>query len=275
MALSKLTLELYSLFDSEQYDKCKQLLPPIQVELIKNNLFTPTAAATATADGINDLTISQRIFEIGALLLLLAHDYPNFENFFAQLRPFYADSKLHPNREIDTDTTKNILLYLLYLLLQGWTLKFHVELEVLYNLDRYDVDHDRYLQFPIALERHLMEGNYIKIWKLLKLENEVPCKEYTHFIDTLTHALRLEISKLIEKTYDTIPINNCKNMLYFPQEMSDAQFELVVREELGHTWRFDGANIIIDRDTTATTGPELELIINNVLNYADQIESIV
>lgn len=275
MAASKLTHELYSLFDAEKYDQCKALLPPIQIELIKNNLFVPLAANTATADSVEDLKISQRILEIGALSSLLSHDYANFENFFAQLRPFYASSALHPKQEVNTDTTKNISLYLLYLLSQGWTLKFHVELELLYNLDRYDIDQDKYLQFPIAVERHLMEGNYIKIWKLLKLENDVPSREYTHFVDILTHALRQEISNLIEKTYDTIPVSNCKNMLYFPQEMSDSQFELVVRDEFGVDWKFQSGVITIDRERQDQHDKPAASIVNNVLNYADQIESIV
>lgn len=273
MALSKLTAELYALYDNQQYDKCQQLLPPIQVELIKTNLFVPLAQNTASADSTNDLKVLQRIFEIGALLALLTNAYPQFENFFAQLRPFYQLRALH-GPEKDTETTKIISLWLLYLLLQGWTLRFHVELELLVNSPLYDIGADRYLQFPIALERHLMEGNYIKIWRLLHAEDQA-CPEYTRFIGTLTHALRLEIAKLIDKTYTSLPVSNAKNMLYFPQEMGTLQFEQALRDDLGVSWRFDGLTIVIDRTEPADDLAGPAAVVNNVLNYADQIESIV
>lgn len=275
MSLQKLTGELYQLFEQGNYDQCQQVLPPIKLELVKHNLLVPLPTNTKNNDEINDLRISQRIFEIGCLSALLTNNYQSFENYVCQLKPFYANEKLHHQTEVNTDTTKVVSLYLLYLLSQGLISKFHIELELIYNNSIYDVEHDKYLQFPIDLEKHLMEGNYIKIWKLLKDDGNLPCKEFRHFIDTLIHALRFEIAKSIEKTYTSIPVSNCKHLLYFPQELSDAKFQEQLKLDFQiENWSFKDGEITfanVDKDTDENN----ESIVNNVLNYADQIESIV
>lgn len=277
MALPKLAEELYLLFEQEKYNECQQLLTPIKIELIKHNLLVPTSANTVTNDQINDLKIAERILEIGAFSSLLTHNYQSFENFFASLRPFYATPKLHGKNEIDTDTTKIISLYLIYLLTQGDISKFHIELEAIYHAPQFNVEKDKYLRFPIDMERNLMEGNYIKIWKLLQSESSLPCKEYQHFTSTLINTLRVEIAKSIEKTNDSIPISNCKTLLYFPQEQSDLTFEEVLNRELEvEGWVFkDGVIYFSNHKSQDPTVADSAQIVTNVLNYAELIESIV
>ncbi|KAL6449894.1 RPN12 26S proteasome regulatory subunit RPN12 [Candida maltosa Xu316] len=277
MSLQKLTAEIYDRFDKGDYESCQQLLIPIKIELIKHNLLVPLPSNTTTKDQINDLKISQRILEIGALSSLLTNNYSGFENYFAQLRPFYSNDKIHNLKKphVNTDTTKIISLYLLYLLSQGLISKFHVELELIYNSNQYDVEQDNYLKFPINLESNLMEGNYIKIWKLLKEEKNLPCKEYNHFVDTLINALRYEIAKSLEKTYTSIPISNCKNLLYLPQELSDLNFEKTLKETYEvDNWNFKDGVIYFIKNEGETTNDN-ESVIKNVLSYAEQIESIV
>lgn len=283
MSLQKLTAELYQSFDSKDFTQCQKLLPPIKIELTKHNLLVPLASNTVTPDQINDLKIAQKILEIGALLSLLSNQYLAFENYFAQLRPFYSHPKLVPTSTkllatLNSETTKIISLYLLYLLLQGSISKFHVEMEHVYHSADLDTERDRYLQFPINLERNLMEGNYIKIWKLLnESDAKLPCEEYTHFIDTLTTALRFEILRSLERTYLLLPINNCKSLLYFPQEQSDAVFEQILREQLEVNWVFrDGkVHFSTEPEESVDLAKTSHAIIENVLNYAEQIESIV
>ncbi|KAI5960271.1 RPN12 [Candida margitis] len=277
MSLQKLTAEIYSVYDKSDYQKCQQLLAPIKIELIKHNLLVPLSSNTQTEDQINDLKIAQRILEIGALSSLLTNNYSGFESYFAQLKPFYTNGNIHNLNKphINTDSTKIISLFLLYLLSQGSISKFNVELEMIYNSKQYDVEHDKYLSFPIDLERNLMEGNYIKIWNLLKEEKTLPCKEFTHFAETLINALRFEIAKSLEKTYDSIPISNCKSLLYLPQELSDATFEQTLKDSLDLTnWKFDKGVIYFTKVENEET-VDNESIIKNVLGYAEQIESII
>lgn len=279
MSLQKLTAELYQLFDKANYIQCQKLLAPIKIELIKHNLLVPLPSNTKTNDQVNDLRIAERILEIGLLSSLLSNNYQNFENYFSQLRPFYSNEKLHPsaNKQLNSDATKIISLYLLYLLTQGLISKFHIELEVIYNSNRFDIEKDQYLNFPINLERNLMEGNYIKIWKLLNQEKSLPCPEYKHFIGTLTNALRFEIAKSLETAYETIPISNCKSLLYFPQEQSDQTFEQILKEELDvNDWVFKNGTIYFNNQKKESNSSSDNLnIIKNTLSYAEQIESII
>lgn len=279
MALQKLTAELYQLYEQSDFEKCQKVLTPIKLELVKHNLLLPTAANSDTSDKINDLKIAERILEIGALSSLLGNNYQGFENYVAQLRPFYSNTRIHVKPEKNTDQTKIISLYLLYLLSQGLISKFHVELELIYNSKQYNVEQDDYLLFPINLEKHLMEGNYIKIWKVLKSDTNLPCMEYSHFLDTLVNALRFEIAKSLEQTYETIPISNCKGLLYYPQEQSDATFESIIKGDLKMSgWVFhDGVITFKNRDESETdvSNPTSASLITNVLSYAERIESIV
>lgn len=276
MALPKLAEELYALFESENYSRCQQLLPPIKIELISHSLLVPLPSNTQTTDQVNDLRIAERIFEIGALLSLLTSDYQNFENYFASLRPFYSSPKLHTQREANSDYTKILSLYLIYLLSQGHISKFHVELESILNSPFVNVENDTHLRYPIDLERNLMEGNYIKIWNVLKNRDSLACSEYAHFTDSLVVTLRHEIARSLEKTNDSIPISNCKTLLYYPQEQPDQTFEDVLKLELDVTdWVFRDGYVYFESEAAPASVADNVAIINNVLYYAEQIESIV
>lgn len=276
MALPKLAGELYQLFEQQKYEECQRLLTPIKIELIKHNLFVPTTANSSTADQVNDLKIAERILEIGALSSLFTNNDQGFENYYASLRPFYASTAVHQQKVTNTDATKVTSLYLIYLLSQGLISRFHVELESIFHSPQVNVEQDKYLQYPINLERHLMEGNYIKIWKLLQNNDLLPCPESKHFTESLINTLRFEIAKSIEKTNDSIPISNCKALLYFPQEQSDLAFEQVLKEQLDVAdWEFRNGEIYFNGSTQKDATLDNNAIVTNVLNYADQIESIV
>lgn len=276
MALPKLAGELYQLFDAGDYAKCHTLLAPVKIELIKHNLLVPLPSNTQNENQINDLKIAERILELGALSLLHLSDYQTFESNFASLRPFYSCKPLHPATETNTQATKVISLYLIYLLSQGLISKFHVELEYIYNTVAYNVEHDTYLQYPIGLEKNLMEGNYIKIWKLLQNDSSLPCLEFGLFKDTLVTTLRYEIAKSLEKTNRQIPVSNCKTLMYFPQEQSDLEFEQVLKLQLDVTnWEFKDGFIHFLLEYKNDLISDNAAIIKNVLCYAELIESIV
>lgn len=272
--LQQLTAELYNSYDKQDYEKCEILIVPIKVELVKYNLLVPLPSNTQTDDQINDLKISQKILEIGALSSLLLHNYDKFENCYSQLKPFYSHPKIHLKKEHNTNSTKIISLNLIYLLSQGLVSKYHIELESLSYYRQFDVTTDKYLQFPINIERNLMEGNYIKIWKLLHDETNLPCGEYSIFLPTLMNALRYQIAKSLEKSYTSIPISNCKSLLYISQQENYATFQKILAEDLQLDWNIKNDIIYFDQDQDMEIDNSNKLI-NNVLNYADQIESII
>jgi len=76
-------------------------------------------------------------------------------------------------------------LYLLLLLTKGDYAGFHTELEGLelrtgFDGKGGDVEGDRYLSYPVKLERWLMEGSYDQVWKAMA-SREVPSEEYGVF----------------------------------------------------------------------------------------------
>lgn len=226
---------------------------------------------------MSDLKNAERILEIGALSALLDHSYIAFENSIASLKPFYACGKLHGQKETTTESTKVTALYLLYLLSQGHLSKFHLELEAIYNSPHVNVEKDAYLSFPIDLERNMMEGNYLKIWKLLQDDSTLPCPEFEHFRSTLVSTLRLEIAKSIEKTNTSIPISNCKTLMHFGQEHLDSAFEEMLKAQMDvDNWVFkDGVIYFANVNANESGALDNSQAVRNLLNYAEQIESIV
>lgn len=82
------------------------------------------------------------------------------------------------------------------MLTQGNYAGFHTELEGLELRGEGEVEKDRYLGYPIKLERWLMEGSYDRVWKAMA-SREVPSEEYgvfsevSFFTDCLARSLEL------------------------------------------------------------------------------------
>jgi len=74
-------------------------------------------------------------------------------------------------------------LYLLLLLTQGNYSGFHTELEglELRAKEGEKVEEDKYLGYPIKLERWLMEGSYDLVWRAMEGGKLLPSEEYGVF----------------------------------------------------------------------------------------------
>lgn len=80
-------------------------------------------------------------------------------------------------------------LYLLLLLTKGDYAGFHTVLEGLEieEAGKGDLDGDVYIQYPVKLERWLMEGSYDRVWGATKREG-VPSEEYGVFSEVGTFS---------------------------------------------------------------------------------------
>ena len=92
-------------------------------------------------------------------------------------------------------------LYLLSLLAQNKISSYHMELELLSNEDRQNV----YIETPLSLEQHFVDGNYAKI---LSTKQNVPLKSYNFFIDQFSEAVRYEVARSAEKAYEHLKISD-------------------------------------------------------------------
>lgn len=167
---------------SMSYSDANALLSKAKLALLKLNALTP-APSTPT----HILPLARETYEQGALFAIRARNPEAFTRYVQQLQPFYElpAAVLPPNL---AERNKVTGLSLLLLLTQGRYAEFHTELESLENREGGggDVESDRYLGYPIRLERWLMEGSYDRVWKAMK-SSEVPCDEYSVFSEVCLH----------------------------------------------------------------------------------------
>lgn len=161
---------LISCLRDENYSEASKQLPPAKLFLLKRNALIPSSDVP-----IPILIGARDILEIGAVVSIHTGDEAGFERYHAQLQPFYEDSAL--SSQPSTNRTKVIGLQLLLLLSRNRIADFHAALE---NLATEETE-DEYIQYPVMLERWLMEGSYDKVWHAAQ-ESEAPSAEFALFV---------------------------------------------------------------------------------------------
>jgi 26S proteasome regulatory subunit N12 len=164
------------------YQDAVSLLSKSKILLLQSQALTPSPNSPSQL-----LPLAREILELGALHAIRSRDAPAFIRYVDQLEPFYSLAPGHPaavSGSAVAERNKITGLYLLLLLSQSRYSEFHSELEALATREgggsAVDVEGDRYLGYPIRLERWLMEGSYDRVWKAMK-KGEVPCEEYGVF----------------------------------------------------------------------------------------------
>lgn len=178
------------------YPDAAKLLSRAKLLLLQLGALTPTMSSSSSSgrspsatQPASQLALARETYEQGALYSIRARDADGFVRYVRQLAPLYElpASSLPPNLP---ERSKVTGLYLLLLLTQGRYDEFHSELEALSAREggggSVDVEGDRYLGYPIRLERWLMEGSYDRVWKAMR-EGEVPCEEYGVFSEVRSH----------------------------------------------------------------------------------------
>lgn len=167
-----------------------QVSPPTSYDVANKNL-SKAKILLLKLDGLTVhpesdphlMVMAREVYEQGALYSIRAKNADGFTRYVRQLAPYYElpASVLPLNVE---QRNKIIGLHLLLLLTQGLYAEFHAELESLSVREggggSVDVEGDRYLGYPIRLERWLMEGSYDQVWKAMST-GQVPCEEYAVF----------------------------------------------------------------------------------------------
>ncbi|XP_057511597.1 26S proteasome non-ATPase regulatory subunit 8 homolog A-like [Actinidia eriantha] len=115
-----------------------------------------------------------------------------------------------------------------------------------------------------------MEGAYNRV---LSARQTVPHETYVYFMDLLAKTVRDEISGCGEKAYDSLSINNARQLLLFS---SDQELFEYVKEEHPE-WEIKNGLVIFQRAKESAPCkeiPSLQLI-NQTLSYARELERIV
>lgn len=167
---------LRKLKSTTSYPDASTLLSKAKITLLKLKALTPLPTTSQSI-----LLLAREVFESGALISIRYKDTAAFTRYVHQLTPFYElPASVLPGAK--SERTKVTGLYLLLLLTQGNYAGFHTELEGLEIREGNNgrVEDDRYLGYPIKLERWLMEGSYDLVWKAMA-SREVPSEEYGVF----------------------------------------------------------------------------------------------
>lgn len=170
---------LQELRNASSYADALPLLSQAKLTLLKHKALTPSPSTPPST-----LSLAREVFEVGALLSIRAKDPAAFTRYKHLLTPFYELSSAQTTNSRsrggqDGEKNKITGLYLLLLLTQGDYSGFHTELEGL-EVRGEQVEGDRYLAYPIKLERWLMEGSYDLVWRAMAA-GEVPSEEYAVF----------------------------------------------------------------------------------------------
>lgn len=253
---------------SLSYPEANTLLTKAKLALLQLKALTPTAETPQSL-----LVLARETYEQGALFAIRARNPEAFTRYVNQLQPFYQlpSSRLPPNFAERNRVTG---LSLLLLLTQGRYGEFHSELESLANGEGGggDVEGDRYLGYPIRLERWLMEGSYDRVWKAMK-SSEVPCDEYSVFSEILKNQIRSEIASSSERAYPSLPISSTKSLLFLDSEGDVLAFA----KHRGWAVK-DGQIYFPDATEKSEEGQDKDMsqmVIENALGYARELETIV
>ncbi|RDW68027.1 hypothetical protein BP6252_09423 [Coleophoma cylindrospora] len=263
MADRELTEILRKLKSSKSYTESNALLSKAKINLLKLKALTPTPTTSQA-----HLIAAREVFETGALVSIRAKDPAAFTKYVHQVRPFYDVLGDGGERKKITG------LYLLLLLTQGDYAGFHTELEGLQLLSEGEsVEEDRFLGYPIKLERWLMEGAYDRVWRAMA-SREVPSEEYSVFSEILTTQIRSEIASCSETAYPSLPISSTKNLLFLESEGAVISFAQargwIIKDGriyFPNQGPLDGGEGEEERSSLAT--------IENTLGYARELETIV
>ncbi|MCJ1462784.1 26S proteasome non-ATPase regulatory subunit 8 [Pseudocyphellaria aurata] len=285
----------------------KPLPPPESIASLlssaKRILLTLNALLPTPSTSPHLLTLARQVLETGALLSIRLHQPDAFTRYFQQLLPFYelppsnfsgwdnggdameieTDNSGHKGGEDRGQRSKITGLYLLLLLTKGDYAGFHTVLEGLEIEGSVGAEEDIYVQYPIKLERWLMEGSYDRVWAATKRDG-VPSEEFGVFSKVLIGTIRLDIASCSEKAYPSLPIANAKNLLFLDSEGSVVEFARergwLVRDGRIYfpSQHWPGA---LEGSEEGVSRMEKEMlvastqVIENTIGYARELETIV
>jgi 26S proteasome regulatory subunit N12 len=169
--------QLHQSLQSHNYQQSTTLLSKAKVVLLKLNALIPSENTPRQR-----LLLARETLELGAIISIRLKDPEAFTRYFQQLQPFYALPQNVLPRE-GSNQSKITGLYLLLLLSDGDYAGFHTLLESLEMTAAQTgkgLEDDVFIQYPIRLERALMEGSYDRVWGETKSER-VPSEEFGMF----------------------------------------------------------------------------------------------
>ncbi|KAG6408319.1 hypothetical protein SASPL_131324 [Salvia splendens] len=161
-----------------------------------------------TPNAVHELTLARDIYEHAVILSVKIEDQDAFERDFCQLKPYYTDaaSRLPPSPQEYPILGLNLLTPC-----AKQNSRFHTELELLSAIAL----ENPCIKHAVELEQSFMEGAYNRV---LTARQAVPHETYVYFMDLLAKTVRDEIAGCSEKAYDTLSVNDARQMLLYSSD---------------------------------------------------------
>ncbi|XP_063716721.1 26S proteasome non-ATPase regulatory subunit 8-like [Symsagittifera roscoffensis] len=251
--------ELKKEFSNKRRDvnKCKQLISKMKIALLTLNFFPNDKATKA------ELIIARDFLEICCQLSIETEDVEAFERYFVQLKTYYFDFRT----ELPESAYMHELVgcHLLCLLSQNKLAQFHSELEM---ISIGDLLNNIYIKHPVSIEQYLMEGSYNKIFLS---KSNLPSERCKFFIEVLSNTIRDEIAECMEKSYESISLQEAAGILFFEDKA------LVKPYALQRQWQVDSVTglVAFKREEKEKKEIDSDKMINDFVNYAVQLETII
>ncbi|XP_042020611.1 26S proteasome non-ATPase regulatory subunit 8 homolog A-like isoform X3 [Salvia splendens] len=246
----------------KDFDTSTKFLSQLKIALTGFKSLPPLFEKTPNA--VHEMTLARDIYEHAVVLSVKIEDQDAFERDFCQLKPYYTDTAVHlpPSPQ----EYPILGLNLLRLLVQNRIAEFHTELELLSA----SALENPCFKHAVELEQSFMEGAYNRV---LTARQTVPHETYVYFMDLLAKTVRDEIAGCIEKAYDSLSLNDARQMLLYS---SDKEVVEYVKEEHPE-WEIKNGFVFFQRAKESVPCkeiPSLQLI-NQTLSYARELERIV
>jgi len=168
-------------------EKIASLLSSAKRQLLQLNALLPTPSTSPKV-----LSLARQTLEVGTILSIRLQNPDAFTRYFQQLAPFYELPSSSYSPQDDGQRNKVTGLYLLLLLTKGDYAEFHTVLEGLEvefaAAGKAGLEEDRFIGYPVKLERWLMEGSYDRVWKATGRES-VPGEEFGVFSEVRDPSL--------------------------------------------------------------------------------------
>ena len=263
MALEQATALVPALeadIDAGKFDAAHNTLRKLKLLIVQLPSLPPNCTNTSTA--AQEHAVAQATLEHAVLLSVKMKDSAAFERDLAQLKPLYYDT-----RHTTPSESRCLVLGmgLMHLLVDNRLAEFHSELELASDTDRADA----HVQFVVALEQSLMEGNYSKV---LLARSSAPT-HFTWFMDQMVDSIRDNIADVTESAYQSITLADAQRLLHFD---SAAALGSYIDEERPK-WAVEGDRIMFEQAAQRVGCkdiPSVQLIRESLL-YATELDRIV
>ena len=153
--------------------------------------------------------------------------------------------------------------------------QYHTEIEL---IPQNIIDTDIHIKVPVSLETYFVQGSYQKI---LTQQQNVPLASYQFFIDKFVDAIRYQIARSSERSYDSLKLTDMQKMFMIDDKAKlmefikqNQQMDQAVKQDRT-VWEIRGDRLHFLKERKEVTDIPSISMINTSLQYATELNRII